>query len=669
MRPRLNDDVRCVPVPEGAYLHAGHRSWVLPGAQAYEWLRRLTPHLTGRHTLDELTAPLPADKQGAVRDLVLRLHRLGFVKDAREDRPHGLAEHELREYAPEIAFLRHALDSAEHRFQRYRDTRVRLIADGPLREAALRALLRTGCRDVEVVAEPAAFTALDRFASAQRRDQDQRVHLTDGSDLPDRSDRSDRSERPELTERPRVGAVLEVRTAHEGFGAARRALLATAEHCAAAGLTPAQLLLGGAEAWFGPADAGAAASGWRRLLPPRDGEREAPLGGAVPGLLAHRLVLGLFRALTGLDDLPPAPGTSAAPTLARTDLHTLAGSRHLVLPHPAAPTSGAATPSADAHAAAAADAAADADLLVRAARVVDARTGLLGAVDEADFTQSPLWVCRAVPHGYRGEPLDVPAIGSGLERDEARATAVLAGLAAYAADATAGRAADEGRTTLQGVDLADGRPVPVPVPTAFPDRTAGQRLRGTAGGRSPEEAHWLGLADQVEALLARARGAARAGATALDPADFAADPRTGHLLRLLGTVGEPALYDLTAVTGVPACATRLGTGTVAAAGRDLAEAVARSAERALLAWQSSTEDQPGYRPEPVPPVAVPVPAVAVAVPEPAATHMAAAPDPDLAALAAALRTTTGLRAVAVPLDLDPQATAVLPDLTRVVLLP
>ncbi|MFD7452928.1 hypothetical protein [Kitasatospora sp. NPDC059827] len=656
MRPRLNDDVRCVPVPEGAYLHAGHRSWVLPGAQAYEWLRRLTPHLTGRHTLDELTAPLPADKQGAVRDLVLRLHGLGFVKDAREDRPHGLTEHELREYAAEIAFLRHALDSAEHRFQRYRDTRVRLIADGPLRAAALRALLRTGCRDVEVVAEPAAFTALDRFASAQRRDQDQRVHLTDGSDLPKRSDLPDL---PELPERPRVGAVLEVRTAHEGFGAARRALVATAEHCAAAGLTPAQLLLGGAEAWFGPADAGAAASAWRRLLPPRDGEGEAPLGGAVPGLLAHRLVLGLFRALTGLDDLPPAPGTSAAPILARTDLHTLAGSRHLVLPHPAAPTSGAATPSADA------DVDAAADLLARAARVVDARTGLLGAVDEADFTQSPLWVCRAVPHGYRGEPLDVPAIGSGLARDEARVTAVLAGLAAYAADATAGRAADEGRTTLQGVDLADGRPVPVPVPTAFPDRTAGQWLRGTAGGRSPEEAHWLGLADQVEALLALAPGADRAGATALDPADFAADPRTGHLLRLLGTVGEPALYDLTAVTGVPACATRLGTGTVAAAGRDLAEAVARSAERALLAWQSRTEDQPGYRPEPVPPVAVP----AVAMPEPAAPHRAAAPDPDLAALAAALRTTTGLRAVAVPLDLDPQATAVLPDLTRVVLLP
>ncbi|MFJ7244978.1 hypothetical protein ACIQWA_10035 [Kitasatospora sp. NPDC098652] len=640
MRPQLNDDVRCVPVPEGAYLHAGHRSRVLPGPQAYEWLRRLTPHLTGRHTLDELTAPLPADKQGAVRDLVLLLHRLGFVKDAREDLPHGLAEHELREYAPEIAFLRYALDSAEHRFQRYRETRVRLIADGPLRAAALRALLRTGCRDVEVVAEAAAFGELDRAASAQRRDRDQRVHLTDGSDLP---------------EGPRVGAVLEVRTAHGGFGAARRALIATAEHCAAAGLTPAQLLLGGGEAWFGPADAGAAASGWHRLLPPRDGDREAPLGGAVPGLLAHRLVLGLFRALTGLDDLPPAPGTSAAPALARTDLHTLAGSRHPVLPHPAAVAGGAAAQPADAYADADADA--DADLLARAARVVDARTGLLGAVDEADFTQSPLWVCRAVPHGYRGEPLDVPAVGSGLERDEARVGAVLAGLAAYAADATSGRAADEGRTTLQGVDLADGRTVPVALSTAFPDRTAGQRPHGTAGGRSPEEARWLGLADQVEALLAEAPGGARAGTTALDPADFAADPRTGHLLRLLGTVGEPALYDLTAATGVPACATRLGGDTVAAAGRDLAEAVARSAERALLAWQSRTEDQPGYRPEPVPPIGVP---------EPAARPAAVAAD--LAALAVALRTTTGLRAVAVPLDLDPQATAVLPDLTRVVLL-
>ncbi|MFI9366023.1 hypothetical protein ACIG5E_33980 [Kitasatospora sp. NPDC053057] len=655
MRPLLKDDVRCVPVPEGAYLHAGHRSWVLPGPQAYQWLRGLTPHLTGRHTLDELTAALPAAKRGTVRDLVLLLHRLGFVRDAREDLPHSLGERELREYAPEIAFLRYALDSAEHRFQRYRDTRVRLLADEPLRAAVLRALLRTGCRDIEVVAEPARFTELSRAAEQERRDPDQWVHLTDGADVPD------------VPGVPRTGAVLEVRTVRGDFETARRALVTTAEHCAAAGLTPAQLLVGDDEVWFGPTRAGSAAAGWHRLLPPRDGARKAPLGGAVPGLLAHRLVLGLFRALTGLDELPPAPGSSADPVLARTDLHTLAGSRHPALPHPAAVTTGFRTGDADPTPAATPSDGTGADLLARAARVVDPRTGLLGAVDEADFSQSPLWVCRAVPHGYRGGPLDAPAIGSGLERDEARLTAVLAGLAAYAADAAACRTADEGRAAVEGVDLADGRTVLIPASAAFPDRVPGTRPRGAAGGRSPEEAHWHGLADQVEALLALPSHPA-GRITALDPADFAADPRTGHLLRLLETLGEPALYDLTTVTGVPACATRLGPAgqdlsaeTVAAAGRDLAEAVARSAERAVLAWQSKAEGQPAYRPETVPGITALAPVAATA-------DRADAPGTDLTALAAALRATTGLRAVAVPLDRDPLATAVLPDLTRVVLL-
>lgn len=581
---------------------------------------------------------------------------LPLAPDPREDLPHGLGERELRQYAPEIALLRHALDSPEHRFQRYRDTRVRLLADEPLRAEVLRALLRTGCRDIEVVAEPARFGELSRAAEQERRDPDQWVHLTDGADAPD------------VPGVPRTGAVLEVRTVRGNFETARRALIATAQHCAAAGLTPAQLLVGDDEVWFGPTAARAAAAGWLRLLPPSGGTRQTPLDGAVPGLLAHRLVLSLFLALTGLDELPPAPGSPADPVLTRTDLRTLAGSRHPALPHPAAATAGLRAAGTEQPTPPTPSDESGAELLARTARVVDARTGLLGAVDEADFSQSPLRVCRAVPHGYRGGPLDAPAIGSGLEREEARLAAVLAGLAAYAADAAACRTADEGLAAVEGVDLADGRPVLIPASAAFPERAPGTRLRGAAGGRSPEEAHWHGLADQVEALLALpAHPAGRI--TALDPADFTADPRTAQLLRLLEADGEPALYDLTTVTGVPACATRLGPAgqdpraeTVAAAGRDLAEAVARAAERAVLARQCRTEGRPAYRPETVP-------GITALAPVAAAAQRSDAPGTDLAALAAALRATTGLRAVAVPLDRDPLATAVLPGLTRVVLLP
>ncbi|UBU09219.1 hypothetical protein [Nonomuraea gerenzanensis] len=117
MRPQLRDDVRFVECPDGAYVHSDYGACTLRGRQAYAWLSRLAPVLTGRHTLAELTADLPGDRRAMVEGLVGRLAEQRFVVDARQARAHGLSEVELRAYAEEIAFIGYALDSPESRFE------------------------------------------------------------------------------------------------------------------------------------------------------------------------------------------------------------------------------------------------------------------------------------------------------------------------------------------------------------------------------------------------------------------------------------------------------------------------------------------------------------------------------------------------------------------------
>ncbi|GAA3162310.1 hypothetical protein [Nonomuraea salmonea] len=95
MRPQLRDDVRFVECPDGAYVHSDYGACTLRGRQAYAWLTRLAPALTGHHTLGELTANLSGDRKAMVERLVGQLAEWRFVVDARQAGAHGLSEMEL----------------------------------------------------------------------------------------------------------------------------------------------------------------------------------------------------------------------------------------------------------------------------------------------------------------------------------------------------------------------------------------------------------------------------------------------------------------------------------------------------------------------------------------------------------------------------------------------
>ena len=55
MRPCLLADVRFAKSPEGVYVEGDQGACTIRGGHSYEWLSALAPHLTGEHTLAELT--------------------------------------------------------------------------------------------------------------------------------------------------------------------------------------------------------------------------------------------------------------------------------------------------------------------------------------------------------------------------------------------------------------------------------------------------------------------------------------------------------------------------------------------------------------------------------------------------------------------------------------
>ncbi|MEO7196758.1 MAG: hypothetical protein ABIZ05_18375 [Pseudonocardiaceae bacterium] len=696
MRPRLGEDVRYVPCPDGVYLRGDCGVCTLQGTTAHAWLTRLHPFLTGDHTLEELTEALPAGQRDMVVQLVRTLHEQGFVIDARADQPHSLTVAECHTYAEEIGFVRYSLDSAEHRFQRYRQARVTMLGDGPVLTALLDAGLRSGLRDVRVVGcGPAHVARLREVVRRARRDGDQHVAIDQPAPVTDGA----------LTALVEASEVVLQVCAPGGWAD----LVTVARECGRMGKVLGQVLVDQEEAWIAPVGRSGAESGWRRLralrsgcpdsgCPDQDADKDSGgiaggqagwLTGPVPILIAAQLALGCFRHLTGMAELPRHAAEVTQPVMTRVDLRTLDTRTHSFVAHPLAKP--AETPTErEIHAAIEAYASgppiAPGELLERGGTVLDARCGLFGRLDEDELTQLPLWVCRASisdPCGLLPGWLPPPVvIGHGLDRDAARLSALLSAFAAYGSltvdrrrltgSAPGGGAA--GDAGLWGMDLSTGRPRVVPAVAALP-ALGGVVVPyrppiGAAAGLSWNEAVSAALNQHCELLLADRLAVADRPCPRLDPAHWENDERVFRLLRLLTAAREPVeVYDLSGLLGLSACAVLVGGATVAlTCGTTMAGAVGTGLERALLAWQARRENQPDYAPPVVPQLAgrLRAPALAGLVAGSAGAAPPPIEDTGISTPLDALRA-AGHTPVAVPLDHDPEATRILPYIVLVVL--
>ncbi|MFJ9619760.1 hypothetical protein [Streptomyces noursei] len=526
--------------------------------------------MTGDHTVDELTAALPPAQRAAVEALVALLREHGFVTDVRKDVPHTLTSAERETYAPEIAFIACALDSAEYRFQRHREARVLVLGrqvPDPVLAAVVDAGVRSGWVRIRVASGGTGADVWLRAAEAARRDERQQVVAIDDVDF------------------AAVDIVLQISGSLDE-------LITVARECAEAGVACVQLLLGRDEAWIsaaGRVGESAAESLWHRLRAThRDGvpSPDSPwLCGPVPALLAAHAVLSCFRHRTGLDE-----GASGEPDplpASRLDLRTLDTSTHAVLPHPravrlkAVVTGGLEPLNRN-------------GLLEQLPRLVDECTGVITALEAAGLPQFPLAVQRATvsdPCGVLPARSSLPEeFGWGLDEETARVRALLAALGTYGWLAARPGAA-------QGLDLVTGesrtlseRSVPAPGGVAW------RVPVGVAAGFSRPEALAWALRQHCEAVLTAHRAAGALGRV-LDPRTAPLDAEGEFLLHQLELARQKVeIWDLTALLGAPAYAARAGDGGEVVACASTAQgALCDGLERVLLAWQG----QPTWRGTPV----------------------------------------------------------------------
>jgi hypothetical protein len=532
MRPRLRADVRYVKSPDGVYVRGVAGACTLTGSASYEWLDRLAPFLTGEHALAELVEPLPADQRAVVEHLVRSLFEQRLLVDAVDDVPHALTEEEQRVYEAEIAFIRYAADSAEHRFERVRSAHVTLLGDGPVVAALLEAGLRSGWRRVSVRTRDDAV-GLRAVARRAMRDSAKEVAVEGESGPPAGTDLllcvSDRRE--ELIEAARWGVA------------------------------GGQVLVCGDEAWVtavGAPDRVAAESCWRRLggrrVPESD---EGLLTGPVPGVIAAHVALSCFHHLTGTAD-------EESPVVRRIDLRDLSARAHRPRPYT---RTGRVRPAAVVEREGFAE---------RVRSFVDDRVGVLGRLDEDDLPQVPLAVCRAsVSDPESVLPAWAPApevAGWGADREEARWRAALTGLATYGSLVDAGGG--------ERLDLLTGRACVVgPITAQVPYRAP----VGVAAGRSWADAVAAGLRAHCEVLVAGHAGQWCDLATAVREAG---DERSGELLGFLHAAAvDVEVADLGAVLGVPAFTVRVDGTPITTCATTAAEALRDGLERAVAHWQ------------------------------------------------------------------------------------
>ncbi|MFJ2769930.1 hypothetical protein [Streptomyces sp. NPDC087300] len=631
MCPRMRAGVFFTPTPEGdgVLLTNGSDVVTFQGASTYTWLEKLSPHLNGGHSVGDLTSGLPAPKRQMVERLVGALHEAGLVRDVGADEPHTLSEEAVSAYASQIAFVEAFRTSPGRRFQRYRESGIRVVGAGAVFTGLVEAVLLSGA---------ARVTALPTTADAGDRARLDALAATAG----------DRDSGQSLAVEPFAGpggfdTAAAVRAA-EGADV----LLAATDHadpalfaaldaaCAAAGTMLITATVIGDEAWIGPVRAPDSAPGsarwgslWRRV-----GAGDATgrfLTGPVPGIIANHLAFRAFEYVTGVAD--DAEDTSASARVVHLDLETLQTRTHTLSPHPAEAASGAVVPTPFA------DEAVDAaELAERVVAVTDTRLGVLAPVTEEHLDQFPLRVVRLAVDdpGRPGGPFDV--WGAGTDFDAARDAALRHGLAAYAA-----RASAPGPT--HGIALTDGEGRQVPT------RDESGAV-GVAAGVTWADAVEQGLLDHV--LRGVPVGTVPDSAAELDPAGLQLTDTAQRFLGLLtATGGDLRVYAVDAPDGAFVRAAALdGQLVTHGAGFTADEAVESTLGHLLLSHQAAAADQPQY------------------APSPAVRLRTGAREPGEGRYGTLVETlrARGQEPVAVPLHGDAAVTRVLPHLLKVVLL-
>ena len=615
LRPRLAEDAYFAPTDNGVYVRGSAGRVLLSGHSSYDWLHRLAPYLDGTRTVGELCGPLSEQRRAIVETIVAGLLARGLVRDVRDvtgDRPHLLSPAERVAHRTEIAFVGQFADSADERFQRYRDTRVLAVGTGPMADAWLLVARRSGLRKIQV-----AGGVDDRAVEAA----DVVVQLC-GTPDPERAVLLDRLCR--RTAKTVLHAVVHGRQVWVGR----------------AGWESVSSRLAGLGA---SADAGAGAG---QPVPP-----------AAAALAANHLASLCFRQVTGILEATEHEQVTAI------DLLTLHHTTHTVVPHPlslpVAPDDERDFLARIARLRAGRRLAED-ELARRSVACYDDRLGVFAEIDEHDFAQFPLRVAQVTVSDPMRCRAGLPGtvVACGLDYADVRQVANQRAFELYASTTVDPRRL-VGAECLWAYDLQDTTARLVDVTSVFPCHGFAAPARSAVGsGLDWAEAVQAGLLGLCRNLTVSGLATATEPFPLVDLSTVALSSEGRRYLSALSVAGVPvAVHDLTEPLGVPTYACCAGAETVSyTCALTPSDALGAGLREVLLAYQARSTGQSRYAPAAV----VPLPQRLRG--RSSRPVRSAVRGDDLVRLLAE----HGHRPVVVPLDHDPAVHAILPYVVRVV---
>lgn len=141
-------------VPEGVYFRAGNEALLVRGAGIYPLVSQVVDGLDGEHSTDELLAPLAPKARAFAAQLIEQLKAKRMLQTV--DPLEGVSPACQRLYADTLAYLRDTVPGSGAAFMRWREQALTVAGAGYSLKAAVRALARSGVRDLAVCLEEGA---------------------------------------------------------------------------------------------------------------------------------------------------------------------------------------------------------------------------------------------------------------------------------------------------------------------------------------------------------------------------------------------------------------------------------------------------------------------------------------------------------------------------------